>query len=469
MQLAKERALMTWLYLYFDRLLLDMLPISIEQPMLAYDESTHAVIQYCERAAMAGVRRPMNLTQAQSLCPNLYVVTYREANQQALLQQVATQLYQVVSDIVIDANNGVAIRLDPMAHYYGGVLSVWSVITQVLAASHLHYYFASAWTIEAARVLALNQENQLLLTPQEIEDALARCPLSFLSIDKTHLQQLSRTGFNTIGQLIAMPVTEIGRRFDNALVQTIFTLRGECPSLAVHFHPKEKFEYQAHLDYYVEDHNGLLPWLSQQLDMLESYLYVRNLCTRELKFCFWLQDKSCFLWNVKAAEALYKAVHWRPLVSLTLAKTSLLQPVTSIKLSVGAVEQLQRRTGDFFQERVDYPAQSQLVSTLTARLGEAAIQRPHYPQDHRLGTSVKVDISRSVQSLDHHWHPAFIFTTPRFLSMSSKVVYGPVRIHTGWWDNHAVKRDYFIATTEEGMNTLVFREGQSWFIHGLFS
>ena len=460
---------MTWLYLYFDRLLLDMLPVSIEQPMLAYNETTHEVIQYCERAAMAGVRRPMNLTQAQSLCQNLYVITYRETSQQALLQQVATQLYQVVSDIVIDGNNGLAIRLDPMAQYYGGLLSVWSVITQVLAASHLHYHFSTAWTIEAARVLALNQENQLLLTQQEIKDALTRCPLSFLSTDKTLLQKLSRTGFNTIGQLIAMPVTEIGRRFDNALLQTIFALRGERPSLAVHFHPKEKFEYQAHLDYYVEDLNGLLPWISQQLDMLESYLYVRSLCTRELKFCFWLQDKSSILWNVKAAEGLYKAVHWQPLVILTLAKTTLLQPVTSIKLNVGVVEQLQRRTGDFFQERVDYPAQSQLISTLAARLGEAAIQRPLLPHDHRFEASFRVDISRFVKSHDHHWHPAFIFTSPRYLSMPSKVVYGPVRIHTGWWDNHAVKRDYFIATTEEGINKLVFREGQSWFIHGLFS
>jgi protein ImuB len=45
------------------------------------------------------------------------------------------------------------------------------------------------------------------------------------------------------------------------------------------------------------------------------------------------------------------------------------------------------------------------------------------------------------------------------------------RIDTGWWDDGAVARDYFIATSARGERLWVYRElrgRRGWYLHGRF-
>jgi protein ImuB len=53
---------------------------------------------------------------------------------------------------------------------------------------------------------------------------------------------------------------------------------------------------------------------------------------------------------------------------------------------------------------------------------------------------------------------------------------GPERIETGWWDGHAVARDYFIAQAHDGSLVWVWRgrlpveQGEvNWFLQGRFA
>ena len=47
---------------------------------------------------------------------------------------------------------------------------------------------------------------------------------------------------------------------------------------------------------------------------------------------------------------------------------------------------------------------------------------------------------------------------------------GPERIESGWWDEHDVARDYYLAKNEQGQKLWVFRDRRTrcWFVHGLF-
>ena len=56
-----------------------------------------------------------------------------------------------------------------------------------------------------------------------------------------------------------------------------------------------------------------------------------------------------------------------------------------------------------------------------------------------------------------------------------RLLAGPERIETGWWDEHPVQRDYFIAEAHDGALVWVFRHrlpqppGEPvWFLQGLF-
>ena len=49
---------------------------------------------------------------------------------------------------------------------------------------------------------------------------------------------------------------------------------------------------------------------------------------------------------------------------------------------------------------------------------------------------------------------------------------GPERIETGWWDDHQVERDYFVAANPAHSLLWIFKERQPhgrWYLHGFFA
>jgi protein ImuB len=49
---------------------------------------------------------------------------------------------------------------------------------------------------------------------------------------------------------------------------------------------------------------------------------------------------------------------------------------------------------------------------------------------------------------------------------------GPERIESGWWDEGAIARDYYVARAADGARWWIFREcgpPRRWFLHGCFA
>jgi hypothetical protein len=75
--------------------------------------------------------------------------------------------------------------------------------------------------------------------------------------------------------------------------------------------------------------------------------------------------------------------------------------------------------------------------------------------------------------------PAWLLALPQSLSARDgvpfyrtplRLVAGPERIESGWWDSDGAARDYYIAADAQCHWYWVFREraGGAWFLHGLF-
>ena len=60
-----------------------------------------------------------------------------------------------------------------------------------------------------------------------------------------------------------------------------------------------------------------------------------------------------------------------------------------------------------------------------------------------------------------------------FYGSPLRLISGPERIESGWWDGALVLRDYFVAEGEEGACYWIYRERDAgsarWFLHGLFA
>ena len=53
-----------------------------------------------------------------------------------------------------------------------------------------------------------------------------------------------------------------------------------------------------------------------------------------------------------------------------------------------------------------------------------------------------------------------------------RLLSGPERIESGWWDGADVARDYFIAQDSDGGLLWIYRERHTpagWFLHGVFA
>ena len=83
--------------------------------------------------------------------------------------------------------------------------------------------------------------------------------------------------------------------------------------------------------------------------------------------------------------------------------------------------------------------------------------------------------------LDTSRRPLWLLDEPRALEShhdvpcyqgSLRLVSGPERIETGWWDEDGITRDYFVAINSRGMHLWIYRDRSrdkgAWFLHGMF-
>jgi protein ImuB len=88
-------------------------------------------------------------------------------------------------------------------------------------------------------------------------------------------------------------------------------------------------------------------------------------------------------------------------------------------------------------------------------------------------------IGRAIPALNHRGpspiRPLWLFSSPRPLGADPaaaevRLVSGPERIETGWWDGDDVGRDYFVGRNARGEELWLYRDrGGEWFAHGVFA
>ena len=71
--------------------------------------------------------------------------------------------------------------------------------------------------------------------------------------------------------------------------------------------------------------------------------------------------------------------------------------------------------------------------------------------------------------------PLWLFAEPRPLgaepaSAELKLLSGPERIESGWWDGNEIGRDYFVGRDAQGADVWLYRDrGGQWFVQGVFA
>lgn len=448
-------------------------------PVAVYCSKTNKITQCNDIAKKEGIEIGHGLAQAAALCPYVHILPFSEEAEKHMLTQLAHRLYPLASDIVLDNHihsnsvNGLAVRLDNLTHYYGGHKPLWKTLTQALAEADIRYHFASAWTIEAAKVLALHKFNTYLHTSDDIKKALGACPLSLTALSPKVIDSLARVGVSCVQQLLAMPVQELGRRFDNNTIMYLTALRGETFPRVTLFRPLEHFDNFILLPFDIENTQHLTPFVTQQFEHLSHYLRARNLYTSSINVRIHFREAPIMDINIRSALPQSSVQSWLPLFNLKTESLVLPEPATAIALTCQQFEEMDTQNGDFFSDRFNDIAQKQLIGRLNAKLGDNSTFQPRAADSHQFEYMTVTESSAGDGTGNYAYSsditPTFTFDTPKPLIQATQVCFGPVRLHSEWWHDSPTKRDYFIAQTEQCVRLLVFKDEESrWWVQGLF-
>ncbi|RUO45715.1 Y-family DNA polymerase [Idiomarina aquatica] len=468
-----------WLYCHFPQLLMDTVcrihPVVDDYPLAFYDNgqtNKETIVQCNAKAVAAGVEKGQSIALAQSLVPELICRQYSMKKEAQALQQLADKLYQSVDKQVLFPPQGIAIAVESLLRLYQGMDPLVCHLQEQFQAFELDACLSLAYSPEAAQCLAQAGVEQLSTDRWDIHQALADLPVEQFGWNAKRVEKLKKTGIKTLQNLIQIPTAQIGKRFGNELVKALAVLRGEQKS-SVHFYqPAERFYVSFDLVTEIERWQGLLFPLKRALKELEQFLYQRQKAIRQLDITLHHREQQQTLIPLRLASDSWRASQFLQFIQLQVDRYPLKQPVMALSLRADYLHELDSDSGqllaDASRHQGDLP---DLLSRLQARLGERAVYSPALSSDFRplLNEQKQQPGVPTTGSERIAKRPIWLLETPQPIDIQHwRLIDGPERLHTGWWDEDTTSRDYWVAKDNQQRTGWLFYQ-QQWFLQGWFS
>lgn len=311
----------------------------------------------------------------------------------------------------------------------------------------------------AARALA-NVHDGLAVDDPALPSAIGALPLARIGLEPSQATALARMGLRQVAQVLALPRNELARRFPAGVLQHLDTLLGRQPQALAFYRPADRFSTRIELNFEVESAQALLFPLRRMTADLAAYLASRDQGVQ--RFSLYLEHRTGAptLVEVGLLNAEREAALLLEFARGRLEALQLPGPVIALRLDA---EDLPAFVPDRYSLFDDRPQQSlgweQLRERLRARLGDDAVQGLMTQADHRP---------------ERAWHPGFVplatplpatgprpawlLAAPQPLPEGSvRLLGGPERIESGWWDGEDIRRDYYRVLNHRGQQGWAFR------------
>ncbi|MCF2946534.1 DNA polymerase Y family protein [Paraglaciecola aquimarina] len=472
-----------WLYLSFPQLQLDSLlqqstseqslhKENSQKPWVIWHEEKHQICQLNQTAYQAGIRVGMGLGTAAMLKHDIEVVLYQEKISQGMLSDIAHQLYLISSDISFWGSTGLLLQAHNMLTMYGGLPQYWQMIQQHIP-NAITYHYASGHSPLAARLLATTKWNTITDDHSSIQQAIQPLSLQHTELSSAVVKKLARVGLHTLHDLLKIPFADLAKRFDADVTHYIGQLTNQISHPIHCFHPKQTFERYLELLFDIENLQTLLKPLKILLTALASFLKSRDLLTHTLHIKLYLRDTPSVDIKVESRQGEYQMDVWLSLITLKFENLSLSSPAYAISLKVDNTFVRSPDKQDLFSRKQGTFSRLQLQSLLQAKLGDDALTTPQLSNDFRPELMLNNTLTNMSSNQAIHlqpMRPSFLLSKPAPLQEKVSIAYGPERIHTAWWDQDTVIRDYFIAYNSIGQWYWIYKTPDNqWYLHGIFS
>lgn len=432
------------------------------------------VLQAVNPAARAlGLRPGLSLTAAQTLTRDFTTAEYDTSQIERWHQFLAAWAYAFSAQVSLHYPRCLLLEVQSSLGLFGPWPRFEARLRAELSALGFQHRIAAAPNPAAARVLVNVGDGLLAEDGHGLQPLLATLPVDRLGLSPAASTAFARMGLRQLRQLWELPRDSLARRFPAEVLVQLDTLLGRRPLPLQFYTPPDVFDTRLELNFEVESHQALLFPLRRLTADLAAYLASRDSGVQ--RFALHLEHRSGnetrvqigLLSAERDAGMLFELSRGR------LEHQQLPAPVLAVRLVAGELPSFTPQHHQLFDER---PQQNQpweqLRERLRARLGDDAVHGLGVRADHRperAWTQQPLLTALPAQAL----RPGWLLAQPQPLHEASlRILGGPERIESGWWDGEDVRRDYYLVETRAGQRGWAFRPAGSngpLLLHGWFA
>ncbi|WP_020508064.1 Y-family DNA polymerase [Lamprocystis purpurea] len=484
---------MRWLAIHLPDLPLEVFARAraAEAPLAVCVHRRGERILRCNTAAMrAGIGPGQGVGAARARCAELTIMPRRPAAEQEALEHLAAWSIRFTPQVSLAPPRALLLDVAASLRLFGGADALLAQVSGGISARGYQGRFAMAPTPLGALVWArqLGASAGTASWPMipdldALHAALDGLPLAALGLSARECEDLTALGLRRVADVLRLPRPGLRERLGSKRVDWLERLLGETPDPRPTFVPPPRFSARIELPAEVDLAESLVFPCRRLLGELAGFLRGRQAGVPRLDWRFGHAGRAATCFSLGAAQPLADPERWLELLRGQLERMELPAPVREIALAATAVLPLSPRSGELFPElaRPGCRPDPALLDRLRARLGRDAVRGLALAADHRPERawrwSEPGETGGGSARLDR---PLWLLPQPvpleerdgkPWLDGALDLGAERERIDTGWWDDCAVARDYFIATNGRGERLWVYRElrgRRGWYLHGRF-
>jgi protein ImuB len=479
-----------WISLYLPNLPLEALTRSIATPEPQTIAEHHRVVACDGKARARGVRPGIAVSAARALAHDLVVRPRDPAEETEALLGVAGWAAQFTPSVAHEFPDALVLEVSGSLKLFGGVDCIRASLVEGCARMGFTAFAACAPTARGAAWLARAGVTPCIEHADALESALAALPLRIAVRAADTLEALHAIGARTVGDLAALPRDGLARRFGQPLLDDLDRAHGRLADPRAFYVPPAKFHARLELPAEVTQAEHLLFAARRLFVQLEGFLAARAGGVRRLELRLSQREARMTSIPIGLVAPSRAASHFTLLARERLGTVTLAEPVRALALAADDIVPLTGQPLALFADESGRPEDWQkLVERLRARLGAASVHGVCSAAEHRpeyASRACELTLARGREKEEEEeekvgLRPFWLLAAPRPIAEVGavphyggplKLVAGPERIESGWWDGSEVARDYFVAQTSEHALVWIYRARDAaggWFLHGLFA
>ena len=502
---------MLWIALYLPQLPLQLVERigATQSPCVIADGPSLRPLVLCANhsARDRGIKLDMPVAAARALTGELVVLPRDEGAEAQALHNLACWASQFTPNVVVKTSEGLLLDVTTVLTLHGGLSRLLIRIGQGI--KELGYTAepgvaptpGAAWLLAKARHAKLPV--RMCRDEQQLPERLAPLPMSLLDWPSDELNKLNALGIRRLGDCVNLPRDGFIRRFGAQRRRELDRMLGTEPDPREWFMPPDTFKSNIEFGFEVNDAMMLLFPLKRLLQELEGFLRGRGAGVQhwQLQLEHMSHRSSTIAMRVAAPERSME--RFLALAREKLAQATLEGPVLGIGLAATELLAFEESNRTFIPDpRSRAIGWGQLIDKLVTRLGNNRVYRLRAVDDHRPeqawkqegnreGNRCQSRISRTSSAGASKGErnatltpvsprPLWLLRNPRTLLSENgeplcqgrlRLLAGPERIESGWWDGQGARRDYYVARNGKGETFWIYREhrrSKDWYLHGIF-